>query len=281
VDSLNCLRKLPYQLLLRATNSPSSVLSYSSLALNYVPRPDGRTLTASPDRLALDGKIAKVPFILGDQEDEGTFFALFQSNITTKAELVHYLYKYYFSHSSPSQLNELVDLYSDISTNGSPFRTGLLNNWYPQFKQLAGILGDLTFTLTRRVVLHTGLDVFPKDVPFWSYLSSYDYGTPILGTFHGSDILQVFFGIRPDYASSAFHSYYISFINHLDPNKAGNVGSITFPFTSGLPLPKWPTYRDGQKLLNVYPDIPPILITDDFRGKIFNFLSANITSFYF
>jgi carboxylesterase type B len=82
-DTLNCLRGVPYQTLLNATNSVPGLLSYSSIALSYLPRPDGKVLTKSPEALLATGKYAKVPFIIGDQEDEGTLFALFQSNITT------------------------------------------------------------------------------------------------------------------------------------------------------------------------------------------------------
>jgi triacylglycerol lipase len=46
--------------------------------------------------LVEQGKYAKVPFIAGDQEDEGTIFTLFQSNITTTAELVSYLLNVFF-----------------------------------------------------------------------------------------------------------------------------------------------------------------------------------------
>jgi carboxylesterase type B len=159
----------------------------------------------------------------------------------------------------------LTKLYENEITYGSPFRTDLLNNWYPQFKRLAAILGDLTFTITRRATLLITSGLAP-DVPSWSYLSSYDYGTPILGTFHGSDLLQVFFGIKPNYASAAFHSYYISFVNKLDPNSGGG-------------FPNWPTWGSSQKLLNMYPD-RSVLINDDFRPDVLNFLLGNLTSFY-
>jgi carboxylesterase type B len=163
-------------------------------------------------------------------------------------------------------MEDFVNLYSDIILNGSPFRTDLLNNWYPQFKRLAAILGDVTFNLTRRAFLYIAAGLNPN-VPSWSYLSSYDYGTPILGTFHGSDLLQVFFGIKPNYASAAFHSYYISFVNSLNPNSGGGFAN-------------WPTWGTSQKLLNMYPD-KSTLINDDFRGNVFDFLLGNITNFYF
>lgn len=192
-DTLACLRTVPYSTLLNATNSVAGIISYSSIALNYIPRPDGTALTISPELLVASGKYAKVPFIIGSQEDEGTLFSLFQSNIATKAQLSTYLNKYFFNSASKAQIDKLIDTYPDTIIDGSPFRSGILNNIYPQFKRLAAILGDLTFTLTRRSFLNTANMVAP-DVPSWSYLSSYNIGLPVLGTFHGSDLLQVFFG---------------------------------------------------------------------------------------
>ena len=268
-DTLDCLRKLPYELLLQAMNAPGSVLSYSSISLSYLPRPDGTVLTKSPDVLATEGKIAKVPFIIGDQEDEGTIFALFQSNITTTYQLEDYFLKKFFNHASHSQIKELVGLYFDIAKNGSPFRTGLSGNWYPQFKRLAAILGDVTFTINRRATLTVVNAVYP-DNPTWSYISSYDHGTPLLGTFHGSDLLQVFFGIKTDYASVAFHAYYLNFVNSLDPN-VGKIKLVT--------LPHWPTWGSSKKLLSMQSQISTF-INDDFRTPIFNFILANINSLY-
>jgi triacylglycerol lipase len=189
-DTLECLRDLDYDSFLNAANSVPGVLSYHSVALSYLPRPDGTALTDSPDILAKTGRYARVPFISGNMEDEGTIFALFQANITTKQGVADYLSKYFFHGATLDQMEELVATYPDITTHGSPFRTGLLNNWYPQFKRIAAILGDLTFTLTRRVLLQTVEDLTPE-VPSWSYLASWNYLTPVLGSFHGGDILQV------------------------------------------------------------------------------------------
>ena len=264
-DTLACLREVDYETLLNATNSVCGLLSYCSVALSYLPRPDGTALTQSPEVLVESGKYAPVPFIVGDQEDEGTLFALFQSNITTIDELVEYFTTYYFFDATQQQIQDLVATYPDITTDGSPFRTGDLNNWYPQFKRLAAILGDLTFTLTRRGFLTVANSVKPE-VPSWSYLSSYDYGTPILGTFHGSDLLQVFFGILPNYASAAFHAYYISFVNSLDPN---NANSYT----------NWPQWNESNQLLNMYPTYSTFII-DDFRSAPYNYALANLASFH-
>ncbi|KAI9644394.1 hypothetical protein NHQ30_007751 [Ciborinia camelliae] len=267
-DTLACLRGVSYQTLLNATNSVPGLLSYSSVALSYLPRPDGTVLTQSPDILLSSGAWAKVPFIVGDQEDEGTIFALFQSNISTTAQLATYFKSVFFPNTDASILNGLLATYPDDLSSGSPFRTLLFNNWYPQFKRLAAILGDITFTLTRRAFLQTALAVAPA-VPSWSYLSSYDYGTPFLGTFHGSDILQVFNGIRPDYAAAASKAYYLSFVNTLDPNNG----------TNALLYANWPQYAKGAQLLNLYADFGKF-VSDDFRGTSFSYLVANLKSFY-
>ena len=263
-DTLDCLRKVDYKTFLDAANSVPGILSYDSIALSYLPRPDGTAITVSPDVLVQNGKYAKVPFIIGSQEDEGTIFALFQKNITTPAQITGYLKEKLFHSASTSQTNELVGTYQTITEDGSPFRTLLLNNWYPQFKRLAAILGDLTFTLTRRLFLNIHSEVNPG-IKTWSYLSSYDYGTPILGTFHGSDLLQVFYGVLPNYASSSMRGYYYSFVHYQDPNQGNN-------------LPNWPAWSESKQLLNVLA-YKVQLIKDDFRADTYAFIEKNFPSF--
>lgn len=265
-DTLQCLRNLDYNSLLNATSSVPAMLGYQSLSLAYLPRPDGVALAESPDQLALKNKVAKVPYIAGSQEDEGTLFALFQSSITTEKLLVDYLGSVFFPNGSKHVLEEFVSLYANTSKDGAPFRTG--NRWdvYPEFKRLAAIIGDHEFSLSRRIFLEASESMSP-DVPTWSYMSSYDHGTPVLGTFHGSDLLQVFFGILPNYASDAFHAYYISFVNSLDPND-GNDGKYSH----------WPQWSESHRLLNMYADHSE-LIPDDFRREAAAFLKDNIQNF--
>ncbi|KAJ5597988.1 hypothetical protein N7537_008072 [Penicillium hordei] len=265
-DTLQCLRSLDYTAYLNAATSVPAMLGYQSLALAYLPRADGTVLTDAPDQSALEDKVAKVPFIAGNQEDEGTLFALFQSNITTEKLLIDYLADVFFPSASQQLVKEFVDLYADTDTNGAPFRIGSKNNIFPEFKRLAAIIGDHEFLLSRRIFLEVSETASP-DVPTWSYVSSYDHGTPVIGTFHGSDLLQVFFGILPNYASDAFHAYYISFVNALDPND-GNEGSFAH----------WPQWSGDHQLLNMYANHSE-LISDDFRSEAAAFLKKNIKSF--
>lgn len=269
-DTLACLRELPYEKFLDAANSVPAILSYNSVALSYLPRPDGKVLTKSPDVLIKEGKYAAVPMIIGDQEDEGTLFSLFQPNITNSEKLVTYLKDLFFHGASREQLEGLVDRYPARISAGSPFRTGLLNEIYPGFKRLAAILGDLVFTLTRRVFLEDATRVNPT-VPAWSYLASYDYGTPILGTFHGSDLLQVFFGILPNYASRSIQSYYANFVYNLDPNDAS--GGTSGKSKVAEEWPRWTA--DDRTLIQFFANRNGYL-KDDFRSEAAEYIGAHV-----
>ncbi|EFQ25207.1 carboxylesterase [Colletotrichum graminicola] len=269
-DTLNCLRGVDYNTFLNAVTSVPGILSYNSLALSYLPRPDGKTLTASPDVLIQNGQYAAVPMIIGDQEDEGTLFGLFQPNLTSSDKLVTYLSDYYFNSATEAQLSEYVATYDEglnALISGSPFRTGILNEVFPGFKKRSAILGDLVFTLTRRVFLNMANAVHPE-VPSWSYLASYDYGTPILGTFHASDILQVFNGIEDNYAARSIRTYYTNFLYDLDPN-VGNNGNY----------PNWPMWSQGQNLVQFFADKAGSL-KDDFRKTSSDWISNNVASLY-
>lgn len=264
-DTLTCLQNLDYTTFLNAANSVPPFMSYEGVALSYLARPDGKVLTASPDKLAKAGKFADVPFIIGDQEDEGTLLALYQSNISTTQQVAEYLKEVYYLHATMDEIEGLVAKYPDTTTFGSPFRTGALNNWYPQFKRLAAVLGDMTFTLARRGLLGSAAAVKPN-IPTWSYLASYDYGTPILGSFHAGDLLQVFYGQFPNYAESAIRSYYFSFLHHLDPNSAGN-------------YTHWPRWSTNNTLMQFFAHDSAYL-ADDFRSEAYEYVKGNAEAFY-
>ncbi|KAJ5260541.1 secreted lipase [Penicillium angulare] len=265
-DTLACLRGLDYSTFLKAVNSVPRWFSYNSVALSYLPRPDGTILTDTPEILVKSGRYASVPFIIGDQEDEGTIFSLFQPNITIEAEIVDYLKDIFYLDAPRELLESLVATYSNITTDGSPFRTGTRNNLYPQYKRIAAILGDFTFTLTRRVFLTLASEARPE-VQCWSYLSAYGYGTPILGTFHGSDILQIFYGTWSDYVSRAIPAYFLSFAHDLDPNSRDT--GYTF----------WPKWRPNHSLMNFLRN-NSTMITDDFSNGSFEVIMENSGFFH-
>jgi acetylcholinesterase len=264
-DTLACLRAAPYDTFLKAANSVPGILSFNSIALSYLPRPDGVTLTQSPEILVKEGKFAQVPFIIGDQEDEGTIFALQQTNLTTTADVVNYLSAIFFNDANTTQVQQLVSSYPDDPAAGSPFGTGTANSIYPQFKRLAAILGDATFTLSRRGFLAQANIINPA-VKTYSYLNTYGFGTPNLGTAHASDI-PVVYGQKPGPASSTIQAYYVSFFNTMDPNGAPG-------------LMPWPTWAQGNQLMNFTASGGATLIPDTFRNDSFAALVANQASFH-
>ncbi|KAJ2981753.1 hypothetical protein NQ176_g1833 [Zarea fungicola] len=257
-DTLNCLRQVSYQTFYDAVTSVPGILSYNALALSYLPRPDGTVLPDSPGTMASKGEFYAVPMIIGDQEDEGSLFAAFTNNIPTSNALVDYLSTVYFPTTPRATVEELVSLYPNQPPAGSPFRTGYFHQLYPGFKRVAALLGDVTFTLARRMTLQAVSPV----VPTWSYLSSYDYVTPGLGTFHGSDILQVFLGIPQNYAMQSCRTYYLNFLLNLDPNEG--VGGY-------MPWPRW---TEGQNLMWFKSGYGNGLLKDDFRKDVSDWLAT-------
>ncbi|KAH9970754.1 Alpha/Beta hydrolase protein [Lactifluus volemus] len=152
-DTLSCLRTVPYVTLKAAVGDSPSIFSYQSVALAWQPRVDGVFLTHSPQKLVLDGKVADIPFVTGDCDDEGTMFALPSLNITTGAELHDYLSRTILSGASSEEIDELLKLYPQDATQGSPFDTGEQNAITPQFKRIAAIIGDIEFQAPRRFFL--------------------------------------------------------------------------------------------------------------------------------
>ena len=266
-DTLNCLREVDYETFLDAVNSAPGVLSYDSVALSYLPRPDGKVLPDSPDVHAAEGRYHAVPMITGDQEDEGTLFALFQLNVSSTDEIIDYLKGRFFHGATIEELTALVETWDDKLSAGSPFRTGFLYDFYRGFKRLAAILGDVTFTLTRRVFLEATRKSNP-DVPSWSYLASYNYGTPIMGTFHASDLVQVFYGVLDNNAARSCRTYYFNFLHNLDPN----VGVEDYP--------AWPEWGEDQELMWFETGSKNSYLKDDFRSKSADWIKENVKKLY-
>ncbi|KAK7722317.1 hypothetical protein SLS64_000854 [Diaporthe eres] len=263
------------QKLLTSMNSVPGILSYNALALSYLPRPDGKFLVSSPEAFASSGKLPQVPFILGDQKDEGTLFGLFTSNISTSDDFKDYLKTLYFTNTDPQIVDQFVDIYPDDPAQGSPFDTGNDNVIYPQFKRVAALLGDAVFTMSRRAVLNITTGLQPG-VKRWSYLSQYDQGTAVLGTFHGSDLIQVFYGIKDNFAASAILNYFLNFAYNLDPNLASGGTRAT----EGEQLINWPDWASSNQLIQFDAD-KASLITDDFRQPQFEFLLQNSANLHF
>jgi len=261
-DTLACLRSLSYEDFNNAVNAAPGIFSYDSVDLAYLPRPDpvNNFFSVSPDIAVANGAYAKVPIIIGDQQDEGTLFSLTQSNISTTAQLITYIQSYFPDPAAKALVPDLVATYPDDPAAGSPFNTGDLNNIYPQYKRLAAMLGDITFTLTRRSYLES----VSGTVPAWSYLDTHLYGTPVLGTFHATDILSDYYDVPAPGPRLTSQTFYTSFAYYLDPNMISGTGLIS-----------WPQYTSvGSNLLDIGL-VNNTLTPDTFRSAQYAYLKQH------
>jgi acetylcholinesterase len=166
-----------------------------------------------------------------------------------------------FHIATRAQIEGLVNTYPMDPSAGSPFRTGSENEVYPQYKRIAALFGDLKFTLMRRFELASTRQIAPE-VPWWSYLATYGYGTPTVGTQHGLDTLEIYLALPLPQPGETTMTYYISFVNHLDPNT----------ITTASPLITWPPWTEGTPvLLNLSKDSNE-LIPDTFRQRSYEYL---------
>jgi carboxylesterase type B len=250
-DTLACLRAAPYEILKAAMDTTPSSVSYQSLALAWLPRVDGLSLVDDPQKLVQQGTIAPIPFVTGDCDDEGTAFSLSQVNVTTDAELREYLSEFFFINITDSQMDELLTLYPQNVTLGSPYDTGTQNAFTPEFKRIASILGDLMFQATRRLLLNHA----SEKQNTWSFLSKRFKSLPILGSLHGSDIPNI-------YGPGDLTDYLIHFVTNLDPNGGSSV--------------QWPQYTTSSRQLLTFLDDPVTNITitqDTYRTDGMEFIT--------
>ncbi|KAF8261992.1 carotenoid ester lipase precursor [Lactarius quietus] len=206
-DTLECLRIVPYEELMDAINLTPSVSSYQSLALAWQPYADGIFLTDNPQKLVQQGKVARIPFVSGECDDEGTLFSLSQTNVTTDAELRAYVTEFFLINVTDAELDKVLTLYPQDPTQGSPFDTGTQNALTPEFKRIAAFLGDFMFQAPRRWLL----DNVSGKQDTWSYLNKRLKSLPILGSAHGSDVMNI-------YSGQDLTDYLIYFATVLNPN---------------------------------------------------------------
>ncbi|KAI0790998.1 carotenoid ester lipase precursor [Abortiporus biennis] len=251
-DTLECLRQVPFEILKAAVDQSPAIFSFQSLKLAWLPRADGTFITAPPQSLVQQGQVSSVPFVTGDCDDEGTLFATSSLNLTTDAEVRDYIKTVFLPNAPESDIDQLLTLYPSDVTKGSPFDTGDLNAITPQFKRIAAILGDVVFQAPRRFFLQQRAGKQNT----WSFMSKRLKATPVLGSLHGSDLLN-------SYSGGDLTDYLVNFVNHLDPNGAGSV--ISWPqYDATSSSPQILTFLDGME--------PEVITPDTFRQEAINFV---------
>lgn len=254
---LNCLRKAPVDVLTQAMSSVPNIMSEYSVNLPYIPRPDRHDglFSEFPEVSIAAGRYARVPVIMGNQEDEATIFAVAQRSIINSTETLVNYFANWLEYAPRDTVAALVATYPDDPAAGLPARTGNDGELYPQFKRNAAIQTDLGFTMGRR----EALSHMASKIPAWSYLATYQHGFPFLGTYHISDLATQFSLQVNEFAANKLDEAYIHFVNHRNPNGRN---------CSEQWWPKW----DNKKLtLANFSSDAVGLTKDDFRWESYEF----------
>lgn len=201
-------------------NFTSSLSGLEGL-LAFAPRTDNRILF-DPYEAFDAGNFTKIPYIAGNQEDEGTGFIIGAINSldvvleSDSPSAIGLMLDIFFPNVSTTVVNEVSQLYPMDPKVGSPYRTSDLNVLNPQFKRISSLFGDFLFQGPRRYMIsHT-----PSDIPVYTFQGSTSYGTAYYGTDHASDIVWQY-GLN--YGPSLYYNnYFISFAVNGDPNKGSN-----------------------------------------------------------
>ncbi|KAG6829134.1 hypothetical protein H0H92_005608 [Tricholoma furcatifolium] len=258
-DTLACLRTVPYATLKAAMNNSPGIFAYQSLSLAWLPREDGTFLTENPQQLVLDGKVADIPFITGDCDDEGTLFSLSTLNVTTDDEFTSYITNVFLPGTTQAEVDNIAALYPSDITQGSPFDTGILNALTPQYKRIAAFMGDGVFQAPRRFFLQqrSGLQ------KTWAFQLTVEPSSEPTLQFHGTDLLNV-------YGGGGMADYLIRFVVSLNPNTGSSILDV-----------QWPQYSESNPQLLTFLDglIPIIITQDNYRvdamNALINFTLAN------
>ncbi|KAJ3998821.1 Alpha/Beta hydrolase protein [Lentinula boryana] len=247
-DTLNCLRGVDYSVLKAAVDATPGIFAYQALNLAWLPRADGVFLSDDPQKLVQQGQVAAIPIVNGDCDDEGTLFSLSSLNDTTQSDLATYVQTVFLPDISDSDLAELLTQYPADITQGSPFNTGILNAITPEYKRIAAFQGDAVFQAPRRFFLQN----LSGKQSIWSFINKRLKSLPVLGSAHGTDILNV-------YGGGDMADYLIRFAATLDPN--GNTGI------------EWPQYTTSSPNMLQFNDglIPLTLSLDNYRESAISF----------
>ncbi|KAH6918005.1 carotenoid ester lipase [Coprinopsis sp. MPI-PUGE-AT-0042] len=256
-DTLQCLRDVPYDTLKGAIDKTPGLFSYQALRLAWLPRVDGNLITDHPFQLVREGKVADIPYVSGNCDDEGTLFALPILNVSTTQQFKGWIRGTFLPGLPEDKVNGVAEHYPSDTIQGSPFDTGILNAITPQFKRIAAFLGDGVFQAPRRLLLHQTANRQNT----WAYASKRLKLLPILGSAHTTDLLNSFF------LGQEMSDHVIYFANNLDPNGGSNK---TY----------WPKYTLENKQMLVYQDsllAPLTLTTDSYRPEAMDFLTQLVT----
>jgi len=215
-------------------------------------------LMDTPLKLIKAGNWAKVPTILGTNQDEGTIFVIAAPIIVPGVRFPMAprdldLCMHYFFDGHPRVLAEVDTYYPAASYKSTDLKA-------------AAILRDYFFVCPGRRIMRatTGTGVANSRMYHFTYKGDW-IEDPFIGDYHSAELEFVWdnewppiihiFSERDKFMADAFGTYWTNFAYSLDPN-----GNSTTKFVN------WPQWDASQKQ-NVAMDVPPRVETD-LAGKV-------------
>jgi carboxylesterase type B len=249
IDTLACLRTVPYQVMLPLLAAPSQ-------GPGWYPTVDGDIIPAYPTELLHSGRFAHIPHLLGTNSDEGTDNAPTGGIINTDQQLFDYLKGSTGFGFPDAVIRKIMQLYPDDPALGIPLNTGAeICDQGKQYKRVAAIVGDVFYHATRLEDARW----YARYSPTYTYrfntlpwqndpLSTTGGQAPICkGVSHFSEVAFVFanpayYGPWAEYKalSDEISAHWINFITGGSPNGAGAQGEL-----------EWPVYNGSERGLNL------------------------------
>ncbi|KAI0656712.1 carotenoid ester lipase precursor [Cubamyces menziesii] len=254
-NTLQCLRTVPASVLKAAMDKSPSFVDYVQVNTPWNAHADGVFITEPPQHLLLKGHVARIPIVIGNDEDEGSAFAFPSLNITTDDEFSGYVSSNFYPKASGDEIAKILELYPANPAAGSPFGTGDKFAYSPQYKRISAFQGDWIEQAPRRLFVQ---QISGKQ-PVYAFLNK---GGKVegIGAAHGSELPNV-------YGGGDMADYLIRFATTLDPNGHG-----TF---------HWPQYTNENPQLLTFQDgsIPLKVGLDTYRSAPIAYV-ANLSLTY-
>ncbi|KAJ6260706.1 Acetylcholinesterase [Drechslerella dactyloides] len=279
-DSLDCMRKLPTDVMNKALNATS-----------FTPVVDGDFVPGFGSQAIKYGRYVKVPTMVGTTSDEGASFGQIGANNTN--DIRNYL-RATTTFKAPS-IEKILELYPESAsippaenfTSGADDGTANGTKLYgKQYHRAAAIIGDLWFIAGRRYIAQ---NLAAAGIPTWSFrFRTRDGGYPAwYRAGHFTEVAFVFHNVEgvgytgpfdfgnpmggpneKDYRKLASYMcrQWIGFVHSLDPRAGAKSGEV-----------QWLKYSEGngksQIVFDIDADGGTYMETDDYRKEGIAFLN--------
>ncbi|XHF98944.1 hypothetical protein AWENTII_002470 [Aspergillus wentii] len=232
-DTLQCLREVPYESLYKVAYQGSE----------WFATIDGTFIKEYPQISYSEGKIAKVPILLGANTDEGTSFGT--TGTDTDEECIEQLISSKRWVLTREQATKLLTYYPNNPALGCPYGWG--NVTWPKlglmYKRYESMAGDITMVAPRRLLAKT-MGKYEKEVYSYRWDVAALNSSSTIGVGHFAEIPFVFANPVQDITplgsdparlelGKMAAQMWTSFVTDLDPNGHG-VSNI----------PRWPKYTE-------------------------------------